>query len=452
MSWVSEELRDVDLGDARRNRRLVQIVEDLAAQPNASVLQAMRDEAAVQGVYDFWANRRVQAEEIIAAHTRRTVERMAEHTTVLAIQDTTELDYSSHRSTVGLGPISNPKARGLKVHTVLAASAEGVPLGVLHQIVWARPSTRVIAKCRDIEDKESHRWLESLEVTQAIVPPETKVITIADREGDIYELFALPRSQNSEFLIRAAQNRNTKADPAIAEMQPLFAAIRQVPVQGQFRLELHRTPRRVARTASLTVRYTQLWLQPPAEKQSMSAIAVGVILAEEEAPPAGETPVSWLLVTTLPIPDFAAARQCLDWYASRWLIERFHYTLKSGCRLESLQLSRSDRLQRALATYLIVAWRLLWLTYEARQHPDQSVAGILSEAEWRSLYCTVHQTIVPPVQPPSLGTCIEWIAQLGGYIEGGEDREPGVKVLWRGLQRLHDIAATWQLLHPECER
>lgn len=322
MSWVSEELRDVDLGDARRNRRLVQIVEDLAAQPNASVPQAMRDQAAVQGVYDFWANRRVQPEQIIAAHARRTVERMAEHATILAIQDTTELDYSSHRSTVGLGPISNPKARGLKVHTVLAASAAGVPLGVLHQAVWVRDCIRTPMQRRDIEDKESHRWLESLEVTQAIVPPETKVITIADREGDIYELFALPRSQNSEFLIRAAQNRNTKADPAIAEMQPLFAAIRQVPVQGQFRLELHRTPRRAARTASLTVRYTHLWLQPPVEKQSMNAIRIGVILAQEEAPPAGETPVCWLLVTTLPIPDFAAARQCLDWYASRWLIER----------------------------------------------------------------------------------------------------------------------------------
>ncbi|MCU0551476.1 MAG: IS4 family transposase [Leptolyngbya sp. Prado105] len=449
MSWVSEELRDVDLGDERRNRRLVQIVEDLAAQPNASVPQAMRDEAAVQGVYDFWSNRRVQPEEIVAAHARRTVERMAEHATILAIQDTTELDYSTHRSTVGLGPISNPKARGLKVHTVLAATAEGVPLGVLHQTVWARPSNRAIAKHRNIEEKESHRWLESLELTQNLMPPETKVVTIADREGDIYELFALPRSQNSEFLIRAAQNRNTKANPMIAEMQPLFAAIRQVPVQGQFRLELHRTPRRAARLATLSVRYTQLWLQPPAEKQSMSAICVDVILAQEESPPTGETPVNWLLVTTLSIGDFAAARQCLDWYASRWIIERFHYTIKSGCRLESLQLQRSDRLHRALATYLIVAWRLLWLTYEARQHPDQSVAGILSDAEWRSLYCTVHQTIVPPVQPPSLAECIEWIAQLGGYVEGGDDRDPGVKVLWRGLQRLHDITATWQLLHPK---
>lgn len=291
MSWVSEELRDVDLGDVRRNRRLVQIVEDIAAQPNASVPQAMRDDAAVQGVYDFWANRRVQPEKIIAAHARRTVERMAEHRTVLAIQDTTELDYSGHGSTSGLGPISNPKARGLKVHTVLAASAGGVPLGVLHQQVWSRARSRSAVKCREIEDKESHRWLESLERTQGIVPSETRVITIADREGDIYELFALPRRQNSEFLIRAAQNRNTKADPMIAEKQPLFAAIHQIPVQGQFRLELQRTPRRAARIATLTVRYTQLWLQPPVEKSNLKEICVGVILAEEESPPIGETPI-----------------------------------------------------------------------------------------------------------------------------------------------------------------
>lgn len=448
MSWVSEELRDVDLGDARRNRRLVQIVEDLAAQPNASVPPAMRDAAAVQGVYDFWANRRVQPEEIVAAHARRTVERMCGHDTILAIQDTTELDYSRHRLTVGLGAISNPKARGLKVHTVLAASAAGVPLGMLHQAVWVRDCIRSPMPRRNIENKERYRWLASLEVTQGMVPSEIRVVTIADREGDIYELFAMPRPETSEFLIRAAQNRNTKVEPTIAPTQPLFAAIRQVPVQGQFQLELHRTPRRAARTASLTVRYTQLWLQPPIDKASLPAIAVGVILAQEKSPPAGETPVCWLLVTTLPISDFAAARQCLDWYASRWLIERLHYTLKSGCRLESLQLQRAARLHRALATSVIVAWRLLWLTYEARQHPEQSVEGILSDAEWRSLYCTIHRTTTPPVQPPSLGECIGWIAQLGGYIKDGEDSEPGVKVLWRGLQRLHDIAATWQLLHP----
>lgn len=130
----------------------------------------------------------MQPEEIIAVHARRTVERMSEHDTILAIQDTTELDYSSHRSTAGLGPISNPKAQGLKVHTVLAASAAGIPLAVLHQIVWSRDRARSSVKCRNIGDKESHRWLESLKLTQLIVPSETRVITICDRKGDIYEL------------------------------------------------------------------------------------------------------------------------------------------------------------------------------------------------------------------------------------------------------------------------
>src|SRR6476646_4817269 len=138
MSWAAEELWDVDLGDARRNRRLVAIVEDLGAQPNESVPQASRDEAVVQGVYEFWDNARISDREILSPHQRWTVERAAGYETVLAIQDTSEVDYSDRKATRGLGPISNAKARGLKVHTILAASGEGVPLGLLGQEVWAR--------------------------------------------------------------------------------------------------------------------------------------------------------------------------------------------------------------------------------------------------------------------------------------------------------------------------
>ena len=142
MSWVSKELAGAHLGDARRTQRLIQIVEDLAAQPNASVPEASRDRAAMQGMYDFWANRRVSPDAIIGAHAQRTIARMSKHQTVLAIQDTTELDYSHHRSTQGLGGISKARARGLKVHRVLATSAAGVPLGALHQEVCARPKVR----------------------------------------------------------------------------------------------------------------------------------------------------------------------------------------------------------------------------------------------------------------------------------------------------------------------
>jgi hypothetical protein len=235
MSWVSEELEAADLGDLRRTRRLIRVVEDLAASPNASVPQASRDRAAMQGMYDFWANRRVDADAIIRAHAQRTIERMAGESTVLAIQDTTELDYSHHRSTQGLGGISKARARGLKVHSVLAASAAGVPLGILHQEVWARPKLRKRDDRRRvlIEQKESMRWLRSLEVTQRVVGDRTRVVTVCDREGDIYELLAQARSSGSEFLIRAAQNRQTTSGEAGEDLVPLFARVEACAIQGE---------------------------------------------------------------------------------------------------------------------------------------------------------------------------------------------------------------------------
>ncbi|MBD2093764.1 IS4 family transposase [Trichocoleus sp. FACHB-591] len=448
MGWGAEELWDVDLGDARRNRRLVKIVEDLVAQPNESVPQASRDEAAVQGVYEFWDNARVSDREILSPHQRRTVERTAGHQTVLAIQDTSEVEYSDLKATRGLGPISNAKARGLKVHTILAASGEGVPLGLLGQEVWARSLKGVgkDARSRAIAEKESRRWLEGLELSQTLVPAEKQLIAIADREADIYELFAHPRREGSEFLIRAAQNRNTKAAAVSGEVKPLFSAIRQSAVAGEITLKLQRTPRRRERLAVLNVRYGQFWLQPPAHLGSLGAIAVNVVLAEEEKPPTGEKAVVWLLLTTVKVETFEAACQCLRWYSKRWLIERYFYVLKSGCRVEELQLESAGRLKRAIACYSMVAWRLLWLTYEAWQHPEQSVAGILETEEWQVLYCRSHQTNQVPEEAPSLGESVLWIAKLGGFLGRKGDGEPGVETLWRGLGKLHEMAATWELM------
>ena len=214
MSWAEDELKHTDLGDQRRTQRLVKIVEDLVAQPNASVPQASRDNAAMQGMYDLWSNRRIPPGDILSGHTGRTVERCQEHSTVLMIQDTTELDFSTHKSTRGLGPISNPAAQGLKVHSTLCCSDAGVPLGILHQTTWARETNRRDAGYRQrkalIEEKESYRWLEHQEVSQQLISEDTEVILMTDREGDIYDLFGQPRRAKSEFLIRAAQNRNTK--------------------------------------------------------------------------------------------------------------------------------------------------------------------------------------------------------------------------------------------------
>jgi hypothetical protein len=233
------------------------------------------------------------------------------------------------------------------------------------------------------------------------------------------------------------------------EIEGLQEAIEATAPCGELTLELQRTPKRKPRTATLTVRFTTRELQPPLhhpQRSGLKPVQVQVVWAMEEMPPVGEKAMSWLLLTTLPVTDFEQATGCLRWYSYRWLIERYHYTLKSGCRLEQLQLETADRLERALATYAIVAWRLLWLTYEARSHPSESIEGILPAHYWIALYCHIHQTTVLPQEPPTLAECVRWIARLGGFLGRKSDGEPGVKTLWLGLQRVHDMASIWKLL------
>lgn len=453
--WAASELQYADLGDTRRNKRLVRLVEDLAAQPHASVPQASGDLAATQAAYDFWSSPHIKAQAIREAHQRSTIERVKQHSIIIGIQDTTELNFTHHPRKKGMGYLDNANSRGLKVHSVFCSSTNGVPLGILHQQVWSRDLDEIGKKHqrhkKPIQEKESQRWLTALEVTQSLISQETVVVTVADREADIYDLLVLPRRSNSELLIRATHNRRVKRNAEAQQVERLYEVMPQMPTCGQLTLELRRHPERVARSATLTLRTTTLQLQPPQnhpEAESLAPVSVQVILAQEENPPAGVEPVSWLLLTTLPVTCFEDVVQCLRWYSYRWLIERYHYVLKSGCRLEQLQLETAERIQRALATYTIVAWRLLWITYLARYHPETPADTVLATHEWQALYCTIHKTPQPPPSPPSLNRCIRWIAQLGGFLGRKGDGEPGVKTIWQGLRRLHDIAQTWKLVSP----
>jgi hypothetical protein len=453
--WAATELQFADLGDKRRNKRLVRLVEDLAAQPNASVPQASGDLAATQAAYEFWSSPHIKAQAIGEAHQKSTLERVKQHTIIIAIQDTTELNFTHHPSKKGMGYLDNANSRGLKVHSVFCSSAQGVPLGVLHQQVWARDLADLGKKHQRhkklTQDKESQRWLSALNATGSMISHETAVVTVADREADIYDLLVLPRCPNSHLLIRATHNRCVKRNPEALQVERLHQVMEQTPACGQLTLELRRHPERVARQATLTLRTTTLELQPPQthpERERLEPVSLQVILAVEDNPPPGVEPVCWLLLTTLAVSCFEDVVECLRWYTYRWLIERYHYVLKSGCRLEQLQLETSARIYRALATYTIVAWRLLWITYQARYYPQTPADTVLATHEWQALYCTIHKTPIPPVSPPNLNTCVRWIAQLGGFLARKGDGEPGVKTIWQGLQRLHDIARTWLLLSP----
>lgn len=444
MKWVEEELVYTDLGDQRLNRRLMTTVANLAAHPSASVPEASGSWAATKGTYRLWDSDAPQAtpEAFLFSHQQRTVERIvaAGDTLVLAVQDTTDLVVGE---VAGGGYLSWLKQRGLKMHTVLAVSPAGVPLGLLAQRVWVRPlADRGKAKtraARPTAQKESQRWLDGFATAQALLLASVAtVVTVADREADIYDLFAAPRQPSAQLLIRAAQNRRVRQDNE--ELGRLKAVLPTLPVGGSLTVEVPRQAQRPARQAVLTLRWTTLTLLPPRAKAAqVEGERVQVVWAYEAHPPLGQVPIDWLLLTTLPVDDGAQAAQCVHYYSLRWLVERFHFTLKSGCQVEALQLESADRFMRALATYSLVAWRLLWLTYAARQHPQQSCETVLTLTEWQVL-AHHFEPARRKRQPPSLHQAVRWIAQLGGFLGRTADGEPGVKTIWRGLRRLADMA------------
>jgi hypothetical protein len=425
------------------------MVEDFAAHPESSVPQACGDWPATKGAYGFWRNGKVEPDSIVWAHEQSTMERLSSHDTVINIQDTTDLNFTHHAKKQGMGHLDHPAAKGLKVHSCLAVSVEGVPQGLIYQQVWARDPKTLGKKHKrrklPTKDKESQRWLDTLSFSQDAIPSDKQVITVADREADIYDLFALPRREGSHLLIRVSYNRRVEH-----EAKYLWEAVRQSPVLGEVTVDIGRRGNQPARKATLSIRIARLSICPPSnrpDRASLPSIPVYMVLAEEDAPPEGVKPVCWLLLATFPVETFAEAIRCVKYYSYRWLIERYHFVLKSGCGLEKLQLEKAEGIHRALATYCIVSWRLLWLTYEARYSPDSPCDRVLKTYEWQALCCHFHKTSVPPIIPPNLHEAVVMIARLGGFLARKSDGEPGVKTIWRGLRRLHDIAQGWQLAH-----
>lgn len=469
-TWASEIVGGIELGDERLNQRLVTLVETFAERPAASIPEASETWAATQAAYRFFDNQAAQPEQITLAMAEATAKRCRGLPLVLAVQDTTSLDYTTHTDTEGLGPLEHPKHRGLFVHTALAVNPQsGVPLGIVSQQVWARdPETLGKSDKRKelpVEAKESARWLVGLKETEARLGPSVRVLTVADREADVYELFALAHELAGDWLIRARHDRNLLGDE-----RHLLGAVERAPICAQTTVELARTDEREARRAKLEVRRAQVvlvaprrpvgviakwWAEHPEVEplapEKLRPVRVGVVLVEEVEVPQGVKPVRWLLLTSLPVKTAEQALACVGYYRLRWLVERYHFVLKSGCLVEKLQLETAERLRRALAVYSEVAWRLLWLTYEARAQPEAPCTEVLDELSWQLLWLVDCPTAILPATPPNLRTAVRKIAMLGGFLGRKGDGEPGVKTLWRGLRRLNDMVASYRILkeHPD---
>ena len=446
-AWAEYEFARAELGDPRRRERLMRVASALGRRPGASLPEAANgDEGALKGMYRFFDNDCVEHQAILDSHVGATIERLRAVDTVLAVQDSTEV-YWTHGAE-GLGALRGGKGNheGCLVHTTLAMTPERVPLGILQQQVWQRlglPRQGDHAK-RPIEEKESQKWLTSLEAVSAVraACPTTHFVSVGDREADVYELFLIPRPVGVDLLVRAMSDRLV-AHPE----RKLWAHVSAAAVGATVTVQVRQRDDRPARTAHLTVRWRQVTLRPP-KQRALPAVTVWAILAREEAAPKGAQPVEWLLLTTVTIDGPQAALRCLEWYACRWGIEVWHKVLKSGCQIEARELQTADRLIRCLAVFSVVAWYVLYATMLARDVPDQPCTLLLDEDEWQALYCVVHNTSRLPAKPPPLRQAVRWIAKLGGFLGRKGDGEPGIKSLWQGLQRLFDMTLMYRALRP----
>jgi hypothetical protein len=452
-AWNEAEFAGIKLGDERLNVRAIKLLGQLSAQPQAYINQACEDWAASKAAYRFFDNDQVEPAKILAPHYQQTAARMAQHPVILALQDSSELNYRSHLQTTGLGPIGSTQQeqKGLLLHTTLAVTPAGLPLGLLTQQVWARPQQvrqpQSQHKAMALADKESAKWLTALEATQEQIPPGVQVVTVADREADIYEFLLNAEKQQLSYVVRAAQDRRL-----MIAQQTLWQHLQSCPVVGQLTVEVAEKKKEAARTAIVNVRYREVEVRPPQRLKKLrlegwKAVRVWAVYVTEEDPPEKVTPLEWMLLTNVDVSDFDSAIERVAWYVCRWLIELYFKILKSGCRVEQCLLASGQRLKRYLALMGVVAWRLFWLTYFQRQNPEASCRSILTEAEWQALYCRVKKTIELPEQEPTVREVVRWIAQLGGFLGRKHDGEPGITVIWRGWQRLQDIAAMWRLLN-----
>ena len=448
--WAQNEFGTAPLGDVRLTRRLVQSVEIQAAAPTQSFPgAAQRDLAAVRGYYrmiDQPADSEVTPENILAPHRERTLRRMQGQSAVLCIQDGTDLNFAEHPGCVGLGLISRNKGSagtlGLHMHSTLVVNGAGIPLGV-PQIQYEAPDGQA-ERGKPLEERKTMRWIRGLRECAKLAEQLSGVrpVSVMDREGDVYAVFAEQRRLGSvDLLVRAQRDR------VVGKTEPkLFAAVRQAPVQGRMEIHVARQsarrssrgqparPAREERVAAVALRWQAVELRDPDRRGA--AVSLHLVHVREEQPPEGVERLEWFLLTSVAVQTRRDAERMLEWYRLRWRIEDWHRVLKSGCKVEYLGHRRGERIERAVTINAVIAWRLAAMTLMGRDTPELPPETFFSEIELAALEDFARDRRQPP--PDNLGRAVLTLAMLGGYLNFKRKRyaHPGHKVMWEGYIRL----------------
>jgi Transposase Tn5 dimerisation domain/Transposase DNA-binding len=466
--WAMDEMSTVDLGDERLDRRAQLLLSTLGNRPNLSIPAACLGRAEIKAAYGFFDNDKTTFDNVLQPHITSTRARMAEQETVLLVQDTTEIDQKRpEQQVVDVGELDDARP-GFLLHEMQAFTPEGTPLGT----VWAeiinrtdgvshapRAEKQRTRKQTPFEEKESVRWLTGLQKARTVAQelPGVCCICVGDSEADIYELLAEPRGEQPvHWLFRACQDRAVLSDGGGCLREQVLATPKlyeaKLKIRGRKAMtaveKRARRQNRETRQATVEVRAKTLTLRPPQRvgQAKLLPTTLNVVLVREPNPPAGEPPIEWILLTTLPIDTPEQVRKIVEYYCVRWWIEIFFKTLKSGCRIEKRRLEHLDRVKPCLALYLIVAWRTLLVCHLGRECPDLDCEALFEPSEWKAVWVATQKK-KPPKKVPKLREMVHLIASLGGYIKQ-KDSEPGPQTMWIGMQRMFDLAWAWETFGP----
>ncbi len=460
--WVENEMADLDTGDTRLDKRTKNVLQTVIDKPNLAFTQQFQSARELKACYRLFDSDLITAETILEPHFKKSIERITLCKVVVIASDSSSLNYTTRFSNPDSGYISSNNAQGFLMHSSLATTLDRQPLGVVSAKFWARskekPEKKVHRDYLPIEEKESYRWLESYAVANKIAAqcPDTEIISVADREADIVELWEeaikaqksknaahlIVRCNHNRVIVPTQENKNTK----------LFEFGREAPIVGQCEFELRdRTTHRVLRKVKQEIRASSVCISPAYRSGvKKRELILNLVVMQEIDPPEGVEPVIWYLLTTLPIKSNEDINKIIQAYMARWDIEVLFRTFKTGCRVEERSLRTADRLYPMFALFLIVAWRINSLSRISRVNPDLPCTVIFSEMEWKAAFTAINKSVVKPCATvPTIREMLITVARLGGYLNRKNDPEPGATVIWRGLEYLRTFMEAWAILQPE---
>lgn len=466
--WADNEFGGARLGDRRLGERLVESARMLAEHPGQPFSGVAKGNwPAVKGYYrmiDHAEDSEVTMEAILAPHRERTIQRMKAQKVVLCIQDGSDLNYTGLAECEGLGVVGSnqtgAKGQGLHLHSTLAVTAQGLPLGVLSAQCYA-PEPRAedderLCSAIPLEEKRTFSWVQGVRDCAELARqmPDTRVVCVMDREADFFELFEEQRRKRRvDLLVRAKHNRRVGGD------LKFFDLLRERPAQERLQIPVPRQSarpkkskqkareQRPQRVAEVALHYQQVEFRPTSHVKDQPPFTLWAVHVREEAPPEGCKPLEWFLLTTREIATSEDAQECLRWYAMRWRIEDWHRVLKSGCSIEELAHKTAERLKRAIAINLVIAWRIMLMTLMGREYPNLPAELLFSDLEIKLLQAVVGMMGGKKKLQPSacLGDAVRVVAKLGGYLDRNNDPPPGHQVMWRGLAGLQMMCLGYSL-------